>query len=70
MKYTIGIDLGGTTMTAGLVDEAYNIVGKITCRVRRRIWSRHWQICAVLLPKTARLILQMSAMWASVPRAV
>ena len=30
MKYTIGIDLGGTTMTAGLVDEAYNIVGKIT----------------------------------------
>ena len=49
MKYTIGIDLGGTTMTAGLVDEAYNIV---------------------LLPKTARLILQMSAMWASVPRAV
>ena len=27
MKYTIGIDLGGTTMTAGLVDEAYNIVG-------------------------------------------
>ena len=24
MKYTIGIDLGGTTMTAGLVDEAYN----------------------------------------------
>ena len=31
MKYTIGIDLGGTTMTAGLVDEAYNIVGKIDC---------------------------------------
>ena len=25
MKYTIGIDLGGTTMTAGLVDEAYNL---------------------------------------------
>ena len=69
MKYTIGIDLGGTTMTAGLVDEAYNIVGKIT-RPTRRTWSRHWQICAVLLPKTARLILQMSAMWASVPRAV
>ena len=63
MKYTIGIDLGGTTMTAGLVDEAYNIVGKITRPTRL-------QICAVLLPKTARLILQMSAMWASVPRAV
>lgn len=29
-KYTIGIDLGGTTMTAGLVDENYTIVGKIT----------------------------------------
>ena len=29
-KYTIGIDLGGTTMTAGLVDESYQIVGKVT----------------------------------------
>lgn len=29
-KYTIGIDLGGTTMTAGLVNEKYEIVGKIT----------------------------------------
>ena len=29
-KYTIGIDLGGTTMTAGLVNEDYEIVGKIT----------------------------------------
>ena len=28
--YTIGIDLGGTTMTAGLVNEKYEIVGKIT----------------------------------------
>lgn len=28
-KYTIGIDLGGTTMTAGLVDESYRIVGKL-----------------------------------------
>ena len=25
-KYTIGIDLGGTTMTAGLVNENYEIV--------------------------------------------
>ena len=24
-KYTIGIDLGGTTMTAGLVDENYKL---------------------------------------------
>ena len=26
-KYTIGIDLGGTTMTAGIVNENYEIVG-------------------------------------------
>lgn len=29
-QYTIGIDLGGTTMTAGLVDENFRIIGKIT----------------------------------------
>lgn len=29
-KYTIGIDLGGTTMTAGLVNDSFEIVGKIT----------------------------------------
>ena len=29
-KYTIGIDLGGTTMTAGIVNENYEIVGKLT----------------------------------------
>lgn len=33
-KYTIGIDLGGTTMTAGIVDDSYNIVGKITWATR------------------------------------
>lgn len=33
-KYTIGIDLGGTTMTAGLVNEDYEIVGKITWATR------------------------------------
>ena len=33
-KYTIGIDLGGTTMTAGLVNESYEIVGKITWATR------------------------------------
>ena len=69
MKYTIGIDLGGTTMTAGLVDEAYNIVGKITRPTRLPRPAQDLEQ-AVLLPKTARLILQMSAMWASVPRAV
>ncbi|MGN0975982.1 MAG: ROK family protein [Gemmiger sp.] len=34
MKYTIGIDLGGTTMTAGLVDADYNLVGKLTWETR------------------------------------
>ena len=29
-KYTIGIDLGGTTMTAGLVNEKFEVVGKVT----------------------------------------
>lgn len=29
-NYTIGIDLGGTTMTAGLVNENYEIIGKLT----------------------------------------
>lgn len=29
-KYTIGIDLGGTTVTAGLVDENYKMLGKLT----------------------------------------
>ena len=33
-KYTIGIDLGGTTMTAGLVNESHEIVGKITWATR------------------------------------
>lgn len=33
-KYTIGIDLGGTTMTAGLVDESCNIIKKLTWATR------------------------------------
>ena len=35
-KYTIGIDLGGTTMTAGLVDENYKIIGKTTWAAEKR----------------------------------
>ena len=34
MKYTIGIDLGGTTMTAGVVNETCEIVGKLTWPTR------------------------------------
>lgn len=30
-QYTIGVDLGGTTISAGLVDEDYNIVCKVGC---------------------------------------
>lgn len=33
-QYTIGVDLGGTTMTAGLVNENYEIIGKITWATR------------------------------------
>ena len=33
-QYTIGIDLGGTPMTAGLVDETYHIVAKLTWATR------------------------------------
>ena len=33
-KYTIGIDLGGTTMTAGIVNENYEIIGKLTWATR------------------------------------
>ena len=30
-QFTIGVDLGGTTITAGLVDKDYKIIHKITC---------------------------------------
>ncbi len=32
MKYYIGIDLGGTNIKAGVVDENFNIVSKATCK--------------------------------------
>lgn len=32
MKYYIGIDLGGTNIKAGVVDEEFNIVSKATCK--------------------------------------
>ena len=73
MKYTIGIDLGGTTMTAGLVDEAYNIVGKITRPTRLPRPAQDLEraladLCRCCCQRLQDLILQMSAMWASVPR--
>ena len=35
MKYYVGIDLGGTNIAAGVVDET----GKILCKCSRRCWS-------------------------------
>ena len=32
MKYYIGIDLGGTNIKAGVVDEQFNIIAKTTCK--------------------------------------
>ena len=32
MKYYIGIDLGGTNIVAGVVDEDYNIVSKVSVK--------------------------------------
>lgn len=32
MKYNIGIDLGGTNIKAGVVDENYKIISKVSCR--------------------------------------
>ena len=40
-KYTIGIDLGGTTMTAGIVNENYEIVGKLTWATRLPVSYTH-----------------------------
>ena len=59
-KYTIGIDLGGTTMTAGLVDENYKIIGKTTWATRlprpAEELERPWLTCAAPLPKRIRSI--------------
>lgn len=34
MKYTIGVDLGGTNIVVGLVDEAHRIVARASCPTR------------------------------------
>ena len=34
MKYYIGIDLGGTNIKAGVVDEDFNIISKATCKTK------------------------------------
>lgn len=35
MKYYVGIDLGGTNIVAGLVDESYQILGKVSRKTNR-----------------------------------
>ena len=53
MKYYIGIDLGGTNIKAGVVNEEFEIIAKATCKtnlpdLRRRsarIWLRSlWKL--------------------------
>ena len=43
MKYYIGIDLGGTNIVAGVVNESYEILAKATCPVRSRRSPQIWQ---------------------------
>ena len=74
MKYTIGIDLGGTTMTAGLVDEAYNIVGKITRPTRlprpaQDLEQALADLCRAVAKDCKIDFADVSVMWALVPRA-
>jgi predicted NBD/HSP70 family sugar kinase len=43
MKYYIGIDLGGTNIVAGVVNENYEILARPTCRDRNRKSQQTWQ---------------------------
>ena len=53
MKYYIGIDLGGTNIKAGVVNEEFEIIAKATCKTNlprpagrsARIWLRSlWKL--------------------------
>ena len=37
MKYYIGIDLGGTNIVAGVVNEAYEILAKVSNRITNEV---------------------------------
>ena len=73
-KYTIGIDLGGTTMTAGIVNENYEIVGKLTWATRlprpAEDLEKALADCAAPWPRIIRSILPTSNMSASARPAV
>jgi len=56
MRYAIGIDLGGTNIAAGLVDETYRLLAKDSVRTRaQRPWR---QIVADMAELALRLIRQ------------
>ena len=47
--YYVGIDVGGTGLKAGVVDEQGKILSKVTCPTRRGArrrspWSTTWRI--------------------------
>ena len=42
MKYYIGIDLGGTNIKAGVVNEEFEIIAKATCKTNLRRSARIW----------------------------
>lgn len=73
-QYTIGVDLGGTTMTAGLVNENHEIIGKITWATRlprpaADLEKALADLCHAVAKRITSLF-RRSAMWASVRRAV
>lgn len=59
-QYTIGVDLGGTTMTAGLVDENYHIVNKV-------MWATHLPSPAADLEKALADLCRTVAKNANIP---
>ena len=54
MRYAIGIDLGGTNIAAGLVDEDYRLLAKDSVRTRaQRPWQEVVADMAALAEKKA-----------------
>jgi len=75
MKYSIGIDLGGTKTAAGLVDENYNIIDKTSAPTNREGTSEEIAdgICALigsLLEKNGKTLENIEKIGIAVPGAV
>ncbi|MEG1932842.1 MAG: ROK family protein, partial [Pygmaiobacter sp.] len=54
MNYTIGVDLGGTNIAAGLVDENYTLIGKLSAKTESEkgfdsVAGRMAELCGALL---------------------